>query len=333
MLKLDKTKSITNHFISARPHTLQVYTFSGEGGVSDYLPMKQKRKGAKTVSKYPIQFFERKKQKGKFESQYSEHLQTAVTGTKHTVTTSDNQIIHCKIISKPNNTFDQEPTNRGTGPRGPDGRLGKKQSKANTTPGKSQSEEDLDTSPEPPTTKRTGTIGRGRPRMTRDRTASASSDNTSGQQNNPGMGTLTINTDQMSDSDKDQTKRDSTQSGQEIQIRDSSGKVTIFNNNKRENKLDLSELELASNLSSGTEIHREKDIEQLENANLRRSKRLTKPNPIVRLNNSVNQSDYRRHSKTTQPVTTFGVHGRKNIGATAIARRLRADDLFERAQE
>ena len=111
----------------------------------------------------------------------------------------------------------------------------------------------------------------------------------------------------MSDSDIDQTMRDSIQSGPEIQIRDNSSKVTFYNNNK-ENKLDLSELELASNLSSSTEI--EKDIEQLENANLRWSKTLTKTNPIVRLNNPVNQSDYRKHSKTTQPVTTSGVHGR-----------------------
>ena len=61
MIKLDKTKSITNDFIAARPDTLEVNTFSGEGGSSDHLPMKQKRKGAKTVSKYPFQFFERKK--------------------------------------------------------------------------------------------------------------------------------------------------------------------------------------------------------------------------------------------------------------------------------
>ena len=150
MLKLDKTKSITNNFISARPDTLQVYTFSGEGGSSDHLPMKQKRKGAKPVSKYPFQFFERKNQKGKFESPYSENLQTAVTGTKHTVTTSDNKIIHRKLISKPIITFEQEPTNRGTGPRGPDGRFARKQDKSKHSPEKSPSEEDLDTSPEPP---------------------------------------------------------------------------------------------------------------------------------------------------------------------------------------
>ena len=306
MLKLDKTKLITNNSISARPDTLQVYTFSGEGGSSDHLPMKQKRKGAKTVSKYPFQFFERKNQKGKFESPYSEHLQTAVTGTEHTVTTSDNKIIHRKLISKPINTFEQEPTNRGTGPRGPDGRFSRKQDKTKQSPEKSPLEEDLDTSPEPPTTKRASTIGRGRPRTNKPLTP----DSTPGQQNNAGTGTLTINTDQMSESDIDQTIRDSTQSGQEIQIKDNSGKVTIYNN-KIENKLDLSELELASNLSSSTEL--EEEIEQPKNTNLRRSKRLTNTNPIVRLNNPVNQSDYRKHNKTTQPTTTGILRG--NAGA------------------
>ena len=128
-----------------------------------------------------------------------------------------------------------------------------------------------------------------------------------GHQNSSERGPLTINTDQKSDSDIDQTIRDSLQSGQEIQIRDNYVKVT-FNNNKTEIELDLSELEFTSNLSSSAEI--EKDIEQLENANLRRSKRLTKTNPIVRLDNPVNQSDNRKHNKTTQPVTTSGVHGR-----------------------
>ena len=172
--------------------------------------MKQKRKGAKPVNKYPFQFFERKKQKRKFESPHSENLQSAVTGTKHTVTILDNKIIHRKLISKPINTFEQEPTNRGTGPRGPDGRFAKKQTKTNNTPRKSQSEEDTDTSPEPPTIKRQGTIGRGRPRLTRDNTTTASN-NTPGRQNNTGTGTLTINTDQMSESDIDQTIKDFTQ--------------------------------------------------------------------------------------------------------------------------
>ena len=321
-MKLDKTKSITNNFISARPDTLQVYTFSGEGGSSDHLPMKQKRKGAKTVSKYPFQFFERKNQKGKFESPYSAHLQTAVTGTKHTVTTADNKIIHRKLICKPINTFEQEPTNRGTGPRGPDGRFARKQDKSEHSPEKSLSEEDLDTSPEPPTNKRTSTIGRERPRITRERTPSTT-DNTPGQQNNTGTGALTICTEQMSEFDIEQTIKDSLQSGQEIQIRDNSGKVTFYTIEKTENKLDMSELELASNSSSSTEI--ENDVEQLENTNLRRSKRLTKTNPIVRLNNPINQSDYRSYSNTTQPVTTTGMprgdDGTKRRGRPARQRK------------
>ena len=153
MLNLDETKTITKDFISARLDTLQVHIFSGEGGSADHLPMKQKTKVAKTVSKYAFQFFERtKKEIGKFESPYSEHLQTAVTGTKHILTTWDNKIIHPKVISKPNNTFEQQPTNRGTGPRGPDGRFARKTNKAPATPETSQSE-DLDTSPEPPTKK------------------------------------------------------------------------------------------------------------------------------------------------------------------------------------
>ena len=109
------------------------------------------------------------------------------------------------------------------------------------------------------------------------------------------------------DSDINQTIRHSLQSGQEIQLRDKSGKVTFYNN-KTEKNLDLSGLEFANNLSSSTEI--EKDIEKLKNANLRRSKKLTKTNPIVRINDPVTQSDYRKHNKTTQPVTTSGVHGR-----------------------
>ena len=116
------------------------------------------------------------------------------------------------------------------------------------------------------------------------------------------MGTLTKNTDQMSESDIDQTIKDSTQSRQGIRIKDNSGKVPFDNNKKIGNELVLSELELASNLSSSTEI--EKDTEQLENDNLRRSKRITKTNPIVRLNNPINQSDYRKQSKSTQSVTT-----------------------------
>ena len=126
MLKLREIKKLTNnHSVSAKSETLQVYTFSGEGGSSDHLPMKQKKKSTKTFSKYPFQFFERKNTKSKFESPYYGKLQT-VKGTNHTVTTAENKTIHRKLISKPITPFEQETSNRGTGPRGPDGRFAAK---------------------------------------------------------------------------------------------------------------------------------------------------------------------------------------------------------------
>ena len=88
------------------------------------------------------------------------------------------------------------------------------------------------------------------------------------------------------------------------QIRDNNGNVT-YNTYEKRNESDL---ELASNLSSSTEI------EKVEEINLRQSKRLTKTNPIVRLNDPINQTDYRIHRKTSQPVTTTGDNGR-NAGA------------------
>ena len=65
MLKLDKTKSITNDFISARPDTLQVYSLS-----SDHLPMKQREKEQKRlqVEKGNIRFNSSNEKKNKKES-------------------------------------------------------------------------------------------------------------------------------------------------------------------------------------------------------------------------------------------------------------------------
>ena len=58
----------------------------------------------------------------------------AVSGTKHTVTTPNGRIIHKKCFSKPLNNFNQDcNNNRGTGPRGPDGRFRKSPSKTRRT--------------------------------------------------------------------------------------------------------------------------------------------------------------------------------------------------------
>ena len=81
------------------------------------------KKGEKGVKNYLFSFLEKKHQRNKFESAYSDKPQLAISGTSHTVTTPDGRIIHRKLISKPIETFKQENNNRGTGPRGADGRF------------------------------------------------------------------------------------------------------------------------------------------------------------------------------------------------------------------
>ena len=119
LLKLDTLKTITNNCFSAKLDTLQVYSFHGAGGASDQLSMKQK-KVSKGLSNYPFQFLEKKVNKRKLDSAYSDKLQTAISCTKHSVTTADNKILHRKHIRKPISEFSQEQINRGTGLRGSD---------------------------------------------------------------------------------------------------------------------------------------------------------------------------------------------------------------------
>ena len=59
LLALDNLEKLTQHFVSAEPDTLQVFSFSGAGGVSDQLPMMPK-KNTKEVSSYPFLFLEKK---------------------------------------------------------------------------------------------------------------------------------------------------------------------------------------------------------------------------------------------------------------------------------
>ena len=114
--------------VSARPETLQVYTFNGAtngNGAYDQLVMKAPRKLKEDVSnKFSYLFLEKKQNKGKFESAYENKPQTAVAGTKHTVITNKNKVFHRKRISKPLNPIFQNPlSRRGENPRGKDGRF------------------------------------------------------------------------------------------------------------------------------------------------------------------------------------------------------------------
>ena len=123
------------------------------------------------------------------------------------------------------------------------------------------SEDDLETplmdlispkTPESPNTTVTkrGSIGRGRPKLIRDRTSTnspqTSPDNNTTQGSN--MGPLTIITTNMTDTEVDGAIEDAKSAEQEIFIRDENGKVL-----RKEN----SDLDLASNLSSSTEIETE----------------------------------------------------------------------------
>ena len=168
-------------------------------------------------------------------------------------------------------------------PRGPDGRFIRSLSKQKRTMVielDSESETPLmDTEspkiPEPQanTTLKTGSLGRGRPKLVRDRTSSNSP------QAATAPGPLTIVTAKMTDTEVDRAINDAKHADQELLIRDENGKVFTDNNtnpNTLEDNFENSDLDLASNLSSSTEI----DTEEKEP--IRRSKRLTKTNPIIK---------------------------------------------------
>ena len=172
--------------------------------MSDQLPMKPK-KNSKGVS-CPFFFLEKKHQQN-LESAYSDKPQLAISGTNHTVTSPNGRVIHRKMISKPID-FNQENTNRGIGPRGPDGRFVKSPSKhqrAMIIDSDTESETppmEID-SPKTPelsidTTIKKSTLGRGRPKLIRDR-ASPNTANTPMPGNN--IGPLTITTSNMTDTE------------------------------------------------------------------------------------------------------------------------------------
>ena len=65
-----------------------------------------------------------KQNNNEFESKYETIPQTAVTATKHIITTDTNTIIHRKLISKPlKNSFQNPLSRQRENARGPDGRF------------------------------------------------------------------------------------------------------------------------------------------------------------------------------------------------------------------
>ena len=163
--------------------------------------------------------------------------------------------------------------------------------------------------PESPNTTvmKKGSLGRGRPKLIRDRNSSnspqTSPDNNHTQGNSTGP--LTITTTNMTDTEVDRAIEDAKIAEQEVFIRDDNGKVFT---DEFEEILENSELDLASNLSSSTEIETE------ENEPIRRSKILTKTNPIVRYNNPICH-DYRSYRRKAE----LGTHTEPNRDRTGGA--------------
>ena len=94
-------------------------------------------------------------------------------------------------------------------------------------------------------------------RLIRNRITSSSPEKTPGifdeHSTKSRQGQFTLNTDKMSDSGIDQDFSDPQYSGHELHIRHENGKITFNTVEKgEENRLDLSDLELASNLTSST---------------------------------------------------------------------------------
>ena len=95
-----------------RPKIPIYVTRNGEGEVSNHLIMARTKteekamtekspKKKNSVGKYPFQFFEKKHNKKSLEGRFQRKLQTAVSGTEHTVTTDTGKVIHRKFISEP----------------------------------------------------------------------------------------------------------------------------------------------------------------------------------------------------------------------------------------
>ena len=96
--------------VSARPETLQVYSFTNGNGSYHQLVMKTPRKLKEDVSNnFPDLFLERNQNRDNFEIMYENKPQVAVAGTKHNIITDTNKRLHRKRASKPLNQIFQNP--------------------------------------------------------------------------------------------------------------------------------------------------------------------------------------------------------------------------------
>ena len=129
-------------------------------------------------------------------------------------------------MSKPISEITQEPNNRGTGPRGPDGRFTKSLRTFTIHDSDSESENTEPESPVKIIPKMSGTLGRGRPNLIRNR---QSSDSPGGSRQTVQIqttnGTMTIVAENMTSEDVDRAIEDARKADTEIHIKDTNGKV------------------------------------------------------------------------------------------------------------
>ena len=110
----------------------------------------------------------------------------------------------------------------------------RKEDQTPTTPDRYPLQDDpMGTSPELPATQKSGTFGRGRPKLIGNREESTSPEKRPGTGKSKQLGPLTINADQMSDSDFEQIISDTQQSGRDLHIKDTNGKITYNTFEKR----------------------------------------------------------------------------------------------------
>ena len=82
-------REVSNHIVMARTKT-------EEKTLTEKSPKKKNSVGIN-----PFQFFEKNHSKKSLEGRFQKKLQTAVSGTEHTVTTDTGKVIHRKFISGP----------------------------------------------------------------------------------------------------------------------------------------------------------------------------------------------------------------------------------------
>ena len=97
-------KTLTN-YVLAQPTELQMFTiYNSEGEMSDYMILNDSKKKVRSVSREfkQYQFFEKENKPNAMKCKFKTNKWlTAVTETKHTVTTSEGKTIHKKLASKP----------------------------------------------------------------------------------------------------------------------------------------------------------------------------------------------------------------------------------------